>query len=102
MDFIDVRRAYFHAPAMRDVYVELPDEDKTPGMCGKLLKSMYGTRDAGLNWEATVAKVMISIGFERGVSNPCVYYHPQKNIRTEVHGDDFVIIGRREGREHAV
>ena len=27
MDFIDVRRAYFHADAIRDVYIELPDED---------------------------------------------------------------------------
>ena len=40
MDFIDVRRAYFHADAIRDVYVKLPDEDYEEGMCGKLLKSM--------------------------------------------------------------
>ena len=25
----DVRRAYFHAKAMGEIYVELPDEDKT-------------------------------------------------------------------------
>merc|ERR1712023_557759 len=43
MDFIDVRRAFFHAAAVRDVYVELPPEDHTPGMCGKLLQSLYGT-----------------------------------------------------------
>ena len=28
MEFIDVRRAYFHADAVRDMYVELPDEMK--------------------------------------------------------------------------
>ena len=39
--FIDVRRAYFHAKARRDVYIELPAEDAEPGMCGKLLKSLY-------------------------------------------------------------
>ena len=33
MDFIDVRRAFFHAEANRDVYVELPEEDSEPGMC---------------------------------------------------------------------
>jgi hypothetical protein len=42
MDFIDVRPAYFHARARRDVYVELPEEDAEPGMCGKLVKSLYG------------------------------------------------------------
>ena len=49
MDSIDVRRAYFHARARRDVFVELPEEDAEPGMCGKLLKSLYGTRDAAQN-----------------------------------------------------
>ena len=33
LEFIDVRRAYFHAKARRKVYVELPEEDKEPGMC---------------------------------------------------------------------
>ena len=27
IDFVDVRRAYFHAKARRDVYIELPEED---------------------------------------------------------------------------
>ena len=49
MDFIDVRRAYFHADAVRDVYVELPEEEgEGKEVCGKLMKSMYGTRDAEL------------------------------------------------------
>ena len=38
IDFIDVRRAYFHAPARRLVYVKLPPEDEQQGMCGKLIK----------------------------------------------------------------
>ena len=46
MEFIDVRRAYFHAKAIREMFVELPEEDMQEGMCGKLNKSMYGTRDA--------------------------------------------------------
>ena len=46
IDFIDIRKAYFQAAAVRDVYVELPEEDYEEGMCGKLIKSMYGTRDA--------------------------------------------------------
>ena len=66
MDFIDVRRAYFHARARRDVYVELPEEDKEPGMCGKLQKSMYGTRDAAQNWEDCYVEFITSLGFRRG------------------------------------
>ena len=49
--FVDVKRAYFYAKAKKDIFVKLPEEDSAPGMCGKLLKSMYGTRDAASNWE---------------------------------------------------
>ena len=55
LDFIDVRRAYFYAPSRRSVYVDLPDEDNEEGMCGKLCKSMYGTRDAAQNWEKNMS-----------------------------------------------
>jgi len=61
LDFIDISRAYFQAAAIRDVYVELPDEDAEPGMCGKLIKSMYGTRDAAQNWGEEYAKFMVEI-----------------------------------------
>ena len=46
LEFIDVKRAYFHAKARRRVYVRLPEEDNEEGNCGKLIKAMYGTRDA--------------------------------------------------------
>ena len=50
--YLDVSRAFFYARAVRPVYVKLPDEDKEEGdehRCGKLLMSMYGTRDAAVN-----------------------------------------------------
>ena len=46
LEFIDIRRAFFHAMARRKVFVDLPEEDAQEGMCGRLNKSMYGTRDA--------------------------------------------------------
>ena len=35
LDVIDVRRAYFHAEARRQVFVELCEEDRIEGMCGE-------------------------------------------------------------------
>ena len=34
IDFIDVRRAYYHAKSIREIYVELPEGDREDGMCG--------------------------------------------------------------------
>ena len=56
-EFIDIRRAFFHADAIRKVYVELPAEDAEDGKCGILRKSMYGTRDAAHNWESHYTQV---------------------------------------------
>ena len=49
IDFVDISRAYFQAAAIREVYVELLVEDVAPGMRGRLVKSMYGNRDAAQN-----------------------------------------------------
>ena len=73
LDFIDVRRAYFQAKARRSVYVKLPEEDYEEGKVGKLLKSMYGTRDAAQNWEVEYSRFMVAQGFRRGVSSPCTF-----------------------------
>lgn len=91
-DFIDVRRAYYHADARIEIYVQPPDGDKEKGMCGKLNRALQGTRDAAQCWEAEHLTVLTSIGFQRGTSFPCAFYHEDKSIRLVVHGDDFTAL----------
>ena len=53
--FVDAKRAYFNSEASRDIFIELPPEDPKyvhNNICGRLLLSMYGTRDAAQNWES--------------------------------------------------
>ena len=92
----DISRAFFHAKAERDVYVQLVPEDTLPGeegLCGKLRYSMYGTRDAAQIWHKEYSGQLIAIGFNQRVASPCVFYHKQRGIRTYVHGDDYVSNG---------
>ncbi len=51
MGVADVRRAYFYAPATRDIFIEIPAEDRDANdgdVVGKLGLSLYGTRDAAI------------------------------------------------------
>ena len=101
--YADVSRAYFYAKASRAVYVELPDEDKQPGdeaMCGRLNVSMYGTRDAALNWAEEYAETLKAAGSKRGVTNPCLFWHPGTDVTVMVHGDDFVAVGEGSHLEY--
>ena len=63
------------------------------GMCGRLNKAMYGTRDAAQNWESAYAEFMESIGFTRGRASSCVFWHKDRELKAVVHGDDFTILG---------
>ena len=95
----DVKRAYFHAPARRELYVELPPEDPGygQGRVGRLNLSLYGTRDAAANWQHCVADHLRSLGFAQGKANPCVFWHADKGLRTLVHGDDYATTGALRG-----
>ena len=60
---------------------------------GKLKARLYATRDASMNWQEEVSKCMMRWGFEIWRYNPCMYYHPIREMRCLVHGDDFVCVG---------
>ena len=93
----DVSRAFFCAPAKRQVFVELPAEDKnSEDMVGELNFSMYGTRDAAQNWGEECAETMIKAGFQRGKASPCTFYNEEKEMRAVIHGDDFTLLGMIE------
>ena len=41
--FFDANKAHLHAPAVRDICVELPPERARPGYCCRLKRCLYGT-----------------------------------------------------------
>ena len=95
----DISRAFFHARAKREVFVQLPNGDMRlgeEGMCGRLKCSMYGTRDAAQNWYEECSGQLKQIGFEQVKASPCIFYHKERGLCTYVHGDDYVTMGMPE------
>ena len=95
--FLDVKRAHCAALARREVHVELPPELQKmygSGVVARLLRSLYGTRDASTNWEFTIREVLVEgLGFLQGLASPCHYWHGERQLRVSVHGDDFTTLG---------
>ena len=86
-----VKRAYFYAPATRDLFIKIPKEDKEEGdegMVAKLRLSVYGARDAALNWMNTYTVFLEELGFTKGKGCTCNFFYP-RGIMMTVHGDDF-------------
>ena len=98
---VDVSRAYFNAVATRDVFIEIPKEDRIAGdenKVGKLNLCLYGTRDAAFNWAQTVAKQLEEAGYTRGTAFPSVFVNDAVDVAVMVHGDDYLC----SGPEHAL
>ena len=89
MTLPDVKRSYFNAKAQRELYVALPLEDVgfQEGYVGRLALALDGTRDAAFLRQGCLAQHSTEIGFVRGRSNPCVFFHAGHKLRTLVRGD---------------
>ena len=92
---LDAKKAHLHATAERELYVSLPAE--AGGGCARLLRSLYGARDAPALWGAYASAQLQALGFRRGRANACVYVRVKRGLRCLVHGDDFVVTG--EGKQ---
>ena len=82
---IDVRRAYFYAPARRRVFVEVPLEDCQPGdehMCGLLHCSLYG---ATQNWEEEMSSTLSDLKLMRGIAYSVADWRGDKVTRRSDH-----------------
>ena len=93
---VDVKRAYFYAPATRPLFIQIPAEDRQPGDEGHVAQrnvSLYGTRDAAQNWTRTYTEFLVAVGFRVGKGCACNFYHTGKDITLTVHGDDFTAAG---------
>ena len=63
-EIIDVKSAYLEAymdPKI-PVYINIPGQPAPEGMAARLLKSLYGTRQAGHNWHETIVPLLIKWG----------------------------------------
>ena len=97
LSFVDIRKAYFNGTPTRNLYVRLPTELGLPkNVLGKLVKCMYGTRDAGAIWEQCYVDCLIGLGFKQGVASPCCFEHKEWGVSVVVHGDDFTALGTDE------
>ena len=44
-------------------------------------------------WEEEYTKTLKGVDFQREKCNPCMYYHPRRDVRVLVHRDDFTVAG---------
>ena len=79
---VDFVLAYPQAPIEYDLYMELPKGVETKYGNGKthvlkLIKNLYGQKQAGRVWNLYLTEKLLSIGFKQSAVDECVFYRGQ-------------------------
>ncbi|KAJ5137217.1 Reverse transcriptase RNA-dependent DNA polymerase [Penicillium atrosanguineum] len=91
---VDVVAAFLNADLKESIQIELPEivKDEHPGKVGLLMRSLYGLRQAPLEWYNTLKGVLLSLGFTRTYADHSVFTHAGKRIYVLVHVDDMLLL----------
>jgi Reverse transcriptase (RNA-dependent DNA polymerase) len=78
IEHVDIKSTYLNAPLMKDIYMRAPRgvlKHRQEGKVLKLLKGLYGLKQAGRGWYMEMSKVLITkMGFKRSGIDHSVFY----------------------------
>ena len=103
--YLDLRRAFMHAPEQELIFTYPPDGWQSPGWVWQLLRKINGRRDGSHEFTEWFSTQLEQLKFKRCVSHPCVFvWEPETHVDGEdrqrvilaIHVDDLMMIGPRE------
>ena len=97
-EHVDVSNAFCQAELDKfEIYVDAPRGYEN--LCGagkslKLLRALYGTKQASYLWQQTLSKYLISVGFKRMKTDPCVFEFRSGDVTIliGVYVDDLLVL----------
>ncbi|KAK1420482.1 hypothetical protein QVD17_22111 [Tagetes erecta] len=97
---LDVDNAFLYGSLNEEVYMSLPEgyfNDSKTKVC-KLVKSIYGLKQASRNWNEKLTKTLIDIGFVQSKSDYSLYVktHGDNISILLVYVDDIILTGNNQ------
>lgn len=74
---LDVKTAFLYGTLDEEIYMQQPEGFIVPGREGevcRLIKSLYGLKQASRVWNIKFNEFLILFGLIRSIADPCVYY----------------------------
>jgi hypothetical protein len=96
---IDIKSAYLNATLRDDIYMRAPPGYLKPNDQGKVLKllrSLYGLKQAGFEWSEELASAFAKMGFSRSQVDQAVYYYRKtdKHMVITISVDDMAVTSK--------
>ena len=86
---LDVTATFLHGDCERPLFMVLPQEDprsSNPNLVARLIKSLYGTRDAPHLW----ARHVENLRYTETKGAPGVHYQKEQDVEITLHVDNFL------------
>jgi hypothetical protein len=94
---LDVNNAFLHGDLQEDVYMDIPPGVATnkPNQCCKLLKSLYGLKQASRKWYEKLASLLLSHGYKQAAADHSLFIKHSTHQFTAllVYVDDIILAG---------
>ncbi|KAJ3474117.1 hypothetical protein NLI96_g12642 [Meripilus lineatus] len=95
---IDISQAFLNGDLDVDIYMQQPEgfERGNPGDVVRLVKGLYGLKQAGRLWNQKLHSVLLQMGFKRLKSDASVYLFIRDDVRViiPIFIDDITLAGR--------
>jgi Reverse transcriptase (RNA-dependent DNA polymerase). len=95
---MDVITAFLLGKLDEEIFMIQPEGFERQGMKGKmvcrLLRSLYGLKQASRVWNIQLHEFLIKIGFKRSNADTCLYINSELGITIAIWVDDFLIAGK--------
>ncbi|KAI1005622.1 hypothetical protein K3495_g2595 [Podosphaera aphanis] len=98
MDQMDVITTFLNNDMDKEVYVMLPpfwEKIRNSDYVGKLLRGMYGPKQAPRLWQQLLAKQLATLGFKPLTADPGTYVHESTGFIIVIYVDDILLIGKQ-------
>ena len=89
---LDISQAFLYGKLDEEIYMVHPHGFPGPvGTCLKLLKSIYGLKQASRVWGLLLRAELVNLGFRQCYSDTCLFVHDEPKCYISTHVDDCLI-----------
>ena len=93
---LDVKNAFLHGKLDAEIYMTAPPGYENEIGTVRLIKSIYGVKQAPRIWYATLVAALHSLGFQELYSDSCVFRHTSVNCFLLIFVDDIICVTNNE------
>ncbi len=91
---MDIVGAYLEGEIEEELYMRVLEGIRALGKVCRLIKGLYGLKQAGRNWPKKICESLVQLGFQATSADPSMSYHPEKGLTIVLYVDDLLVAGQ--------